>query len=79
MKLSVDLLALILAGSLLGGCASNGSEATRAYAASEKPKVGQPKADQSGQTWSLQTPFGLLYGIIPREEVDYKTARSPGS
>ena len=79
MKLSVGLLALILTGSLLGGCASNSSEATQAFAASEKPKAGQPKADQSGQTWSLQTPFGLLYGIIPREEVDYKTTRSPGS
>ena len=74
MRLSVGLVVIALTGSLLGGFA-----ATQAYAASEKPKVSQPKAEQSGQPWSLQTPFGLLYGIIPREEVDYKTTRSPGT
>ena len=77
MKLSVGLFAFILTCSLLGGCASN--EAMSAYAASEKPKVTQARTEQNGQTWSLQTPFGLLYGIIPREEVEYRTTRSPGT
>jgi lipoprotein-anchoring transpeptidase ErfK/SrfK len=36
-------------------------------------------ADSPGQVWSFQTPFGILYGIIPRAEVDYPTARAPGT
>jgi lipoprotein-anchoring transpeptidase ErfK/SrfK len=74
VRLSVGLFVIALTGSVLGGFA-----ATQADAASEKPKVSQPKAEQSGQPWSLQTPFGLFYGIIPREEVDYKTTHSPGT
>jgi lipoprotein-anchoring transpeptidase ErfK/SrfK len=36
-------------------------------------------ADSPGQVWSFQTPFGILYGIIPREEVAYPTTRAPGT
>jgi len=37
------------------------------------------RADSPGQVWSLQTPFGILYGIIPRAEVAYPTAHAPGT
>jgi len=75
VRLSVGLLAAVIASLLLGGCASNsGSEAARAFA-SEKPRPD----NQSGQAWSLQTPFGLIYQIIPREEVDYPSTRRPGT
>jgi hypothetical protein len=33
----------------------------------------------SGQVWSLTTPFGIIYGIIGREVVDYPTARAAGT
>ena len=32
-----------------------------------------------GQVWSLTTPFGIIYGIIGRETVDYPTARAAGT
>jgi lipoprotein-anchoring transpeptidase ErfK/SrfK len=33
----------------------------------------------AGQVWSFQTPFGVVYGIIPREIVDYPTAKVAGT
>src|SRR3984885_11941330 len=33
----------------------------------------------SGQVWSLQTPFGIVYGLIPREIVDYPTRNAGGT
>ncbi len=33
----------------------------------------------SGQVWSLQTPFGIVYGLIPREIVDYPTKNAGGT
>ena len=36
-------------------------------------------AQGSGQVWSLQTPFGIIYEIIPREEVEYPTTRPAGT
>ncbi|HXQ82737.1 MAG TPA: L,D-transpeptidase [Xanthobacteraceae bacterium] len=36
-------------------------------------------APNSGQVWSLPTPFGIIYGIIAREEVDYQSTRPAGT
>jgi len=36
-------------------------------------------AQKSGQVWSLATPFGIIYGVIPREEVDYPSPRPAGT
>jgi lipoprotein-anchoring transpeptidase ErfK/SrfK len=36
-------------------------------------------APGSGQVWSFQTPFGIVYGIIPREVVDYPSAHATGT
>ena len=36
-------------------------------------------APAAGQVWSFQTPFGIVYGVIPREVVDYPTTRSAGT
>jgi lipoprotein-anchoring transpeptidase ErfK/SrfK len=33
----------------------------------------------SGQVWSLTTPFGIIYGIIKRQEVDYPTTHPAGT
>jgi lipoprotein-anchoring transpeptidase ErfK/SrfK len=73
--LSIGLLAIVIASSLLGGCVTDSaSEAARSFA-SEKPRPNE----QAGQAWSLQTPFGIIYQIIPRAEVDYPTMRPPGT
>ncbi len=62
----VGLLAIIVTSSLLGIGASNSAPQASVAA-------------NSGQVWSLPTPFGIIYGIIPREEVDYPSARPAGS
>jgi len=36
-------------------------------------------APASGQVWSFQTPFGIVYGTIPREVVDYPSAHGAGT
>ncbi len=65
----VGLLAIIITSILLGTCASNSA-----------PRVTRtPVSEKSGQVWSLQTPFGIIYGIIPREEVDYPSTRPAGT
>ena len=65
----VGLVALFIAGSLLGTCAANSA-----------PKVVQASVLQnSGQVWSVPTPFGIIYGVIPREIVDYPAAQTAGT
>jgi lipoprotein-anchoring transpeptidase ErfK/SrfK len=61
---TTDLLCMAIASTLVGICSAN-----RALADSQT----------SGQVWSLQTPFGIVYGVIPRETVDYPTTRIPGT
>ena len=69
MRFSIGLLAIVITSSLLGTCAANSA-----------PKVVREAVLQnSGQVWSLPTPFGVIYGTIPREVVDYPTARVPGT
>ena len=36
-------------------------------------------APATGQVWSFQTPFGIVYGTIPREIVDYPSAHGAGT
>jgi lipoprotein-anchoring transpeptidase ErfK/SrfK len=63
------VLALIVASSLLGIGAANSA-----------PRVVQASASQSpGQVWSVPTPFGIIYGVIPREVVDYPSAHAAGT
>jgi lipoprotein-anchoring transpeptidase ErfK/SrfK len=63
---SVGLFAIIIVCSLLG-----------TFGANSGPKVASASA--SGQVWSFQTPLGIVYGIIPREEVDYPSAHPAGT
>ena len=62
----VGLLALVIAGSLLGTGGANSA-----------PNVSF--SQQSGQVWSIPTPFGIIYGTIPREVVDYPTTHAAGT
>ena len=61
---TVGLLSIIIASTLVGLCGANSA-----------PFFSQ----NSGQVWSLQTPFGIVYGTIPREVMDYPTTRVGGT
>ena len=61
---TIALLSIIIAGTLAVICGAN-----NVVADSQKP----------GQVWSLQTPFGVVYGVIQREVVDYPTTRVGGT
>ena len=62
----VGLFAIIIVSSLFG-----------TFGANSAPKL--TPASVSGQVWSFQTPLGIVYGIIPHEEVDYPSARPAGT
>ena len=59
----VGLFAIIIVSSLLGTFGANSA----------------PPVSVSGQVWSFQTPLGIIYGIIPHEEVDYPSTRPAGT
>jgi len=62
---TIGLLSIIIVSTLVGGiCGAKSAPAG---------------SQTSGQVWSLQTPFGIIYGIIPREVVDYPTTRVGGT
>jgi lipoprotein-anchoring transpeptidase ErfK/SrfK len=61
---AIGRLTIIIASTLVAICGAN--------SASADPQT-------SGQVWSLQTPFGIIYGLIPREVVDYPTTRAGGT
>jgi lipoprotein-anchoring transpeptidase ErfK/SrfK len=62
----VGLFAIIIASSLLG-----------AFGANSAPQVAA--ASDSGQVWSFQTPLGIVYGIIAREEVNFPSTHPAGT
>jgi len=66
----VGLFAIIILSSLLG-----------TFGANSAPRVipASVSGQGSGQVWSFQSPLGIVYGIIPREEVDYPNARPAGT
>ena len=58
VKISAVLGSLVVAGLLLGGCASNqASNGTQAYASARGPQVA-PKTS-ARDPWTMQTPFGI--------------------
>jgi lipoprotein-anchoring transpeptidase ErfK/SrfK len=79
VKISVVLGSLVVAGLLLGGCASNqASNGTQAYAsAGHGPQIA-PKTSER-DPWTMQTPFGIVYSQVPREQVAYQSSASPGT
>jgi lipoprotein-anchoring transpeptidase ErfK/SrfK len=61
---TIGLLSIIIASTLVGICGANS-------APGDSPAA--------GQVWSLRTPFGIVYGVIGREVVDYPTTRPGGT
>ena len=64
MVRTIGLFSIIIASTLVGICGANSAPGD---------------APASGQVWSLSTPFGIVYGLIRREEVDYPTTRVGGT
>ena len=78
MKISVVLVCLVGAALPLGGCASNqASNGTQAYASARGPQVA-PKTSER-DPWTMQTPFGILYSEVPRQQVKYSSKKAPGT
>jgi lipoprotein-anchoring transpeptidase ErfK/SrfK len=61
---TISLFFAVIASTLVGICGANSAPAD---------------AQKPGQVWSLRTPFGIVYGVIAREVVDYPTARTGGT
>jgi lipoprotein-anchoring transpeptidase ErfK/SrfK len=61
---TISLLSIIIAATLVGISGA---------------RSGPADSQTSGQVWSLRTPFGIVYGIISREVVDYPTTRVGGT
>jgi lipoprotein-anchoring transpeptidase ErfK/SrfK len=79
VKLSVAVVVSVAFAALaLGGCASNqASNGTRAYASARGPQVA-PKTS-ARDPWTMQTPFGILYSEVPRQQVHYPSKNAPGT
>jgi lipoprotein-anchoring transpeptidase ErfK/SrfK len=80
VKISVVLGSLVVAGLLLGGCASNqASNGTQAYASAggRGPQIAAKTSERD--PWTMQTPFGLFYSQVPRQQVAYQSSASPGT
>ncbi len=65
---TIGLLSIIVVTALLGICGANSA-----------PFGWQSPGQADGQVWSFQTPFGIVYGIIPREVVNYPSPQAPGT
>jgi len=74
VRVSVGLLITVTAVSLFGTVANSAPMDAQA-SSSEKSR----KAGDSGQVWSLQTPFGIIYERVPSQEVDYPNAHRAGT
>ena len=74
MRLSVGLLVIIIAG-LSYSTVSNSAPLNAQASNSVKSR----KAGDSGQVWSLQTPFGIIYERVPNQEVDYPSTHRAGT
>jgi lipoprotein-anchoring transpeptidase ErfK/SrfK len=74
VRLSVGLLVIISSG-LLYSTVSDSAPQNPQASNSEK-SIG---ASDSGQVWSLQTPFGIIYERIPSQEVDYPSTHRTGT
>ena len=64
---TIGLFSIILVMTLFGA-----REATSA-------PFGSNTGQSPGQVWSFQTPFGIVYGVIEREVVDYPNTQAPGT
>ena len=72
----------MLAGALVAGCVSTGSEtaSVSGRAGTAKNKAASAQQEQRpNEPWKFPTLFGMFYSVTPRETVDYKGKYSPGT
>lgn len=78
VKISLVLASVVAAAMALGGCASNqASNGTQAYASAHGPQVAAKTSERD--PWTMQTPFGLFYSQVPRQQVAYQSNMAPGT
>jgi lipoprotein-anchoring transpeptidase ErfK/SrfK len=78
VKFAFVVVSVALAALSLAGCASPGaSNGTQAYASARGPQVA-PKTS-ARDPWTMQTPFGILYSEVPRQQVRYPSKNAPGT
>jgi lipoprotein-anchoring transpeptidase ErfK/SrfK len=78
VKFFVVILSLAVAALSLGGCASTeATNGTQAYASARGPQVA-PKTS-ARDPWTMQTPFGIWYSEVPRQQVHYPSKNAPGT
>ena len=80
MKFSVVLASLLVVAVSVGGCASNqASNGTQAYASSRGPGPQVAPKTSDRDPWTMQTPFGIFYSEVPRQQVAYTSNMAPGT
>jgi lipoprotein-anchoring transpeptidase ErfK/SrfK len=81
VKFSIVFVSVAFAALSLAGCAANqASNGTQAYASAASgrgPQVARKTSDRD--PWTMQTPFGLYYSQVPRQQVAYQSSASPGT
>ena len=77
VKTTIVIAAIIVAALSLGGCAADQGGAQAYASAGHGPQVA-PKTS-SRDPWTLQTPFGLWYSEVPRQQVHYESKNAPGT
>ena len=81
MKFSIVLVSVAIAALSLAGCAANqASNGTQAYASAASGRGPQiaPKTSER-DPWTMQTPFGLFYSQVPRQQVAYQSSAATGT
>lgn len=78
LKSSVVLSVLLLTTLALGGCSTAPAAGSSAYASAYTTPQAEPKTS-SRDPWTMQTPFGIFYSEVPRQEVSYKSSQAPGT
>jgi lipoprotein-anchoring transpeptidase ErfK/SrfK len=77
MKLSSLVASLVLAALLPAVCVTT-DVASAGQAKVSAGSYKEAKAN-SRDPWSVHTPFGILYSIVPRETVAYQSKQAPGA
>ena len=77
MRISVVLAFLGFAALSLCGCATNGTPETTQASVSARSTPNREA--RTSETWSMRTPFGIIYSQIPNKVVEYQGKHAPGT
>ncbi len=78
MQFLVLIASLVIASLSLGGCVSTeATNGTRVYASTRGYQVAAKTSERD--PWTMQTPFGIFYSEVPRQQVNYPSKQAPGT